>query len=99
MMASGPEEGIAALQPLLPLFTRKFFYLGSQHGAAQMCKLVNNAIACVGMYAACEAIAAGLKAGLNDRTLLEVINASSGHDSLACESDKHAREVRREFRF
>jgi len=78
MMASGPEEGIAALQPLLPLFTRKFFYLGSQHGAAQMCKLVNNAIACVGMYAACEAIAAGLKAGLNDRTLLEVINASSG---------------------
>jgi 3-hydroxyisobutyrate dehydrogenase-like beta-hydroxyacid dehydrogenase len=86
IMVAGPEAGVAALQPILPLFTKRFFYLGEKHGTAQTCKLVNNAIGCVGVLAACEAIAAGVKAGLDAETLLNVINVSSGVNFFTRES-------------
>jgi 2-hydroxy-3-oxopropionate reductase len=78
IMIAGPKPAYDSLNAILPLFTKKSFYLGEKHGAAQTCKLANNAIACIGMLAACEAIAAGLKAGVDEQTLLEVINTSSG---------------------
>ena len=78
IMIAGPNAALARIKALLPLFTAKSFYLGAWHGAAQTCKLVNNAIACTAMLASCEAIAAGVSAGLDEAMLLEVINASSG---------------------
>lgn len=55
--------------------------VGETAGAAQVAKLVNNAISLSGLAIACEAIAVGVALGVDTRVLLNAVNASTGSNS------------------
>jgi 3-hydroxyisobutyrate dehydrogenase-like beta-hydroxyacid dehydrogenase len=80
VMVSGPREEAMALEPVLSVIG-KFFFIGEQPGAGQTMKLCNNVLSATAMAATSEAIVTGVKAGLDPRIMLEVINAASGRNT------------------
>jgi 3-hydroxyisobutyrate dehydrogenase-like beta-hydroxyacid dehydrogenase len=80
VMVSGPCEQAMALQPVLSIIG-KFFFIGEQPGAGQTMKLCNNVLSATAMAATSEAIVTGVKAGLDPRVMLDVINAGSGRNT------------------
>ncbi|MBX7432282.1 NAD(P)-dependent oxidoreductase [Mycobacterium sp. Y57] len=77
LMVSGPAAGYPALEPLLQTLGRPFF-VGETPGAGQTMKLVNNLLAATALAATAEAMAMGVKAGLDAQVMLDVLNAGSG---------------------
>jgi 3-hydroxyisobutyrate dehydrogenase-like beta-hydroxyacid dehydrogenase len=77
VMVSCPRAMFDALQPMLAVFGRPFF-IGEKPGMGQTMKLANNFLSATAMAATSEAIVMGVKAGLDPRTMAEVINAGSG---------------------
>jgi 3-hydroxyisobutyrate dehydrogenase-like beta-hydroxyacid dehydrogenase len=90
VMTSGPKEDVEQLRPALEVFG-KVFYCGDRPGLAQSMKLANNFLSATGMAASSEAIAMGVKAGLDARQMCEIINAGSGRNSAT--QDKFPRSV------
>jgi 3-hydroxyisobutyrate dehydrogenase-like beta-hydroxyacid dehydrogenase len=80
VMASGPRADVEAVQPALSVIG-KFFYIGEQPGAGQTMKLCNNFLSAAAMAATAEAMVLGVKAGLDPKVMLDVINASSGRNT------------------
>jgi 3-hydroxyisobutyrate dehydrogenase-like beta-hydroxyacid dehydrogenase len=77
VMVSGPREEIAAVRPALDVIG-KVFVVGEKPGLAQSMKLANNFLSATAMAASSEAIAMGVKAGLDAGIMVEVINSGSG---------------------
>ena len=77
VMASGPKDEVDLVKPALEVFG-KVFYCGDKPGMAQSMKLANNFLSATGMAASSEAIAMGVKAGLDPSLMCDVINAGSG---------------------
>jgi 3-hydroxyisobutyrate dehydrogenase-like beta-hydroxyacid dehydrogenase len=65
---------------VLGALTKNLFYVGEKHGLAQVCKVVNAAMAITGLTIACEAMVMGVKAGLDPQLLLDIVNAGSGRN-------------------
>jgi hypothetical protein len=84
VMASGPREVFERLQPILKVIGRPFF-IGEEPGLAQMMKVVNNLLSGSAMAISAEAVAIGVKAGLDAATMIDVINAGSGRNSATLE--------------
>ncbi|HEY2529059.1 MAG TPA: NAD(P)-dependent oxidoreductase [Xanthobacteraceae bacterium] len=80
IMASGPRAEIAAIEPALAAIG-KLFVISEQPGAGQTMKLCNNVLSAAAMAATSEAMVMGVKAGLDPRTMLDVINASTGRST------------------
>src|SRR5579883_548489 len=80
VMASGPRADVEAMKPALSVIG-KFFFIGEEPGAGQTMKLCNNFLSAVGMAATAESMVLGVKAGLDPRVMLDVINASSGRNT------------------
>jgi hypothetical protein len=80
VMASGPRADVAAVEPALKVIG-KFFFIGERPGAGQTMKLCNNVLSAAAMAATSESMVAGVKAGLDPRIMIEVINASSGRST------------------
>jgi 3-hydroxyisobutyrate dehydrogenase-like beta-hydroxyacid dehydrogenase len=80
VMASGPRADVAAVEPALKAIG-KFFFIGERPGAGQTMKLCNNVLSAAAMVATSESMVAGVKAGLDPRIMIEVINASSGRST------------------
>lgn len=78
MMISGDPAAYTEAEPALRLIGQTHFYLGAQSGLGQTMKLVNNMLTATGTIAAYEALVFGVKAGLDAKTMLDVINVSSG---------------------
>lgn len=77
LMVSGPRADYDVLTPVLETLGRPF-YLGDKPGSAQTMKLVNNLLAATGLVATCEAVAMGVKSGLDAAVMIDVLNAGSG---------------------
>jgi 3-hydroxyisobutyrate dehydrogenase-like beta-hydroxyacid dehydrogenase len=77
VMVSGPQDEVELVKPALQVFG-KVFYCGDKPGMAQSMKLANNFLSATGMAASSEAIAMGVKAGLDPSLMVDVINAGSG---------------------
>jgi 3-hydroxyisobutyrate dehydrogenase-like beta-hydroxyacid dehydrogenase len=77
VMVSGPKEEIEQVRPALEVFG-KVFICGDKPGLAQSMKLANNFLSATGMAASSEAIAMGVKAGLDPALMVDVLNAGSG---------------------
>ena len=90
VMVSGPRERYDALEPVFKLVGRPFF-CGEKPGAAQVMKLCNNLLAAATLVVSSEAIAMGVKAGLDPKLMCEVINVSSGRNSAT--QDKFPRAI------
>jgi 3-hydroxyisobutyrate dehydrogenase-like beta-hydroxyacid dehydrogenase len=80
VMASGPRADIEAVAPALKVIG-KLFIIGEQPGAGQTMKLCNNVLSAAAMAATAESMVMGVKAGLDPRIMLDVINASSGRST------------------
>jgi 3-hydroxyisobutyrate dehydrogenase-like beta-hydroxyacid dehydrogenase len=77
IMAGGSAAALEELGWLFGLFTSQVFPMG-ESGAGHTAKLLNNFLNAVSLAATAEVMVAGRKAGLDMRTLLDVLNASSG---------------------
>ncbi len=77
VMVSGPQADIAAVKDVLSVFGR-VFVIGDKPGMAQTMKLANNFLSASAMVATAEAVAMGVKAGLDPAVMIDVINAGSG---------------------
>ncbi len=84
VMVSGPREVFERLQPMLKVIGKPFF-IGEEPGLAQMMKVVNNLLSGSAMAISAEAVAMGVKAGLDAATMIDVINAGSGRNSATLE--------------
>ena len=67
------------------------FFIGERPGAGQTMKLCNNFLSAAAMAATSEAMVMGVKAGLDPRIMLDVINAGTGRNTAT--EDKFARVV------
>ena len=90
VMVSCPETTYETVQPILKHFGR-LFYTGAKPGVAQTAKLANNLMAAAALVITSEAVAMGVKGGVNARVLIDIINASSGRNSAS--EDKFPRSV------
>jgi 3-hydroxyisobutyrate dehydrogenase-like beta-hydroxyacid dehydrogenase len=91
VMVSGPRDVYdTKVEPILKHFG-KLFYTGDKPGLAQTAKLVNNLLAAAALVISSEGMAMGVKAGLNPKVLLDIINVSSGRNSAT--QDKFPRSV------
>ncbi len=75
-MVSGPRAEVAAIEPALKVIG-KVFFIGERPGAGQTMKLCNNFLSATAMAATSEAMVMGVKAGLDPRIMLDVINAGT----------------------
>ncbi len=90
LMVSGPQSAFQAVQPLLETLGR-IFYMGTQSGAGQTMKLVNNLLNACAIAITAEGMTIGAKAGLDPHRMIEVLNASTGRNSAT--QDKWPRAV------
>lgn len=77
VMVSGPEDAVRDIEPLLGVLG-KIFLCGQKPGMAQTLKLANNMIAVAALTISAEAMAMGVKAGLDPQRMIDVIMTSSG---------------------
>jgi 3-hydroxyisobutyrate dehydrogenase-like beta-hydroxyacid dehydrogenase len=80
-MAAGARAAFDLAEPLMRAYASKIVYLGERLGAAQMMKLVNNAVSLANFAVAAEAMVVGAKAGIAPEAMLEVLNSGSGQNS------------------
>jgi 3-hydroxyisobutyrate dehydrogenase-like beta-hydroxyacid dehydrogenase len=90
VMVSGPAAEIAAVEAALGVIGR-VFKIGERAGAAQTMKLLNNYLSATAMAATAEAMVMGVKAGLDPRLMLDVINAGSGRNTAS--QDKFPKSI------
>ncbi len=78
VMASGPPAAFERAAAVLDAIAGKVWRLGDAPGVGSTVKMVNQLLAGVHIAAAAEALALGIRAGADPRTLFEVIDASAG---------------------
>ncbi len=90
VMIACPKAVYTELEPLLKIFGKPF-HLGEVAGQAQTMKLANNLLAAAAIALSSEAMVMGVKAGLNPRVMLDVLNISTGRNSAT--QDKFPRAI------
>jgi 3-hydroxyisobutyrate dehydrogenase-like beta-hydroxyacid dehydrogenase len=82
VMVSGPQADIDVVKDALSVFG-KVFVIGHKPGMAQTMKVANNFLSATAMAATSEAVAMGVKAGLDPAIMIDVINAGSGRNTAS----------------
>ena len=91
LMFAGPREEFDRLEPVLTAISKRPFYVGTEPGQGQAMKLLNNYLSGLALTATSEAISFGLTHGLDMKTMLDVLNASSGQNTAT--SDKFPNRI------
>ena len=79
MMTAGTPAAYASAEPLLNAMAAKVYRLGDTAGAGSKVKIINQLLAGVHIAAAAEAMALGLREGVDPAALYEVITHSAGN--------------------
>jgi 3-hydroxyisobutyrate dehydrogenase-like beta-hydroxyacid dehydrogenase len=90
MVAAEPAL-YAEIEPLLKPMARRVFHVGTRPGQGMAMKLLNNFLSATAMAATSEAIAFGERQGLDMKTMLDIINISTGQNTAT--ADKFPRRV------
>jgi 3-hydroxyisobutyrate dehydrogenase-like beta-hydroxyacid dehydrogenase len=90
VMVSGPRAAYERAEPILKTFG-KLFFMGEQPGLGQTMKLVNNLLGACAIAITGEGMAMGMKAGLDAKLMIDVLNVSSGRSSAT--QDKWPRSI------
>jgi 3-hydroxyisobutyrate dehydrogenase-like beta-hydroxyacid dehydrogenase len=90
VMVSCPKATLEVVEPILKNFG-KLFYTGEKPGNAQTAKLANNLMAATALVITSEAMAMGVKGGVDAKVLIDIFNSSSGRNTAT--SDKFPRAV------
>ncbi|MFN0314347.1 MAG: NAD(P)-dependent oxidoreductase [Burkholderiales bacterium] len=78
MMIAGDPSAVQHAEPVLNIISNKIFRVSDKPGDGARFKLINNMLAATNLAAGAEAMALGMRMGLDSKRLLEVIGASSG---------------------
>lgn len=84
VMVSCREEVLPKIRPLLEVFGT-IFVVGREPGMGQTMKLLNNLLSATAMAISSEAVVMGVKAGLDAKQIIEVINAGTGRNSATAD--------------
>jgi 3-hydroxyisobutyrate dehydrogenase len=95
MMLAGPDAALSSVADLLADLAQKRFYLGPRVGDAARAKLVNNLLAGINLAAGAEALALGIRLGLEPQTIFDIVSASSGNSWIF--QDRMARAIQDDF--
>jgi len=79
MMTAAKPEAYALAEPFLNAMAAKVYKLGDSAGAGSKVKIINQLLAGVHIAAAAEAMALGLREGIDPAALYEVITHSAGN--------------------
>ena len=79
MMTAGKPEAYVIAEPILNAMAAKVYKLGNSAGAGSKVKIINQLLAGVHIAAAAEAMALGLREGVDAAALYEVITNSAGN--------------------
>ncbi len=90
VMLACPQETYERLKPLMSLMGKPF-YVGPKPGQGQAVKLLNNFLSATALAASSEAIAFGTRQGIDMKTILEIVNASTGRNTAT--DDKFPRRI------
>lgn len=90
LMVSCPDETYSTIGPLLAHFG-KATHVGEEAGLGQVVKLANNMLAAAAVFLTAEAMAMGVKAGVDANKMLDIINMSTGRNSAS--QDKFPKAV------
>jgi 3-hydroxyisobutyrate dehydrogenase len=90
-MWSGKDGWLNSHQAVLAAFTGRTLRVGDQPGQGQAMKLLNNYLSAVAMMATTEATSFGLTQGLEMKTMLDVLNISTGQNTAT--SDKFPNRI------
>ena len=77
-IVAGRTEAVERVRPAMEKMGSKLFHVGQEPGQAQAVKLINNFLIGTVMTATSEAINYGLNQNLDMKSILDVINVSSG---------------------
>jgi 3-hydroxyisobutyrate dehydrogenase-like beta-hydroxyacid dehydrogenase len=91
IMAAGEEALFERVRPLLGVLGRNVVLVGAEPGQGQLAKIVNNLLSASAIAITAEALTLGVRGGLSARTLLDVLNSSSGRNTAS--ADKFPRHV------
>ena len=83
VMWAGPEVEMERHRDVLKAFSGNLFHVGDGAGQGQALKILNNFLSGTAMAATSEAVLYGLSQGLDLKTMLDVINASSGQNTAS----------------
>jgi len=79
IMVGGKEEIFRQCQDLFAAMGKNIYYCGPV-GSGEISKIVNNMVLAICMQATCEGMILGTKAGVQPKTLFEIISKSSGQN-------------------
>ncbi len=79
VMASGEETAFAKAEPALKAMASKIYNLGDKPGKGSAMKVVHQLLAGVHIAAAAEALAFGIRMGLNPQTVYDVVTNAAGN--------------------
>jgi putative dehydrogenase len=79
LLSSGPESAYAACGDVLDAISSKVYRLGDEHGIGSTVKVINQLLVGVQIAAAAEAMALGLRQGVDPEKLYDVISHSAGN--------------------
>ena len=91
IMYSGSETTFETLLPAFESMAGNVFRVGSRPGQGQAMKVLNNFLSGTAMAATAEAVAFGVRQGLDMKMILDVVNASSGRNTAT--TDKFPNRV------
>src|SRR5262249_59324724 len=91
ILLAGRRPSFECFRPLMSLMGKPF-YVGPQPGQGQAVKVLNNFLSATALAATSEAIAFGVKQGIDMKTILDIVNASSGRNSAT--EDKFLNRIR-----
>ena len=91
IMYSGPETTFETLRPVFESVAGNVFRVGDAPGQGQAMKVLNNFLSGTAMAATAEAVAFGVRQGLDMKMILDVVNASSGRNTAT--TDKFPNRV------
>jgi len=89
-MISCPQATLEIIESVIRTFG-KVFFVGDKPGIAQVVKLGNNMLAAAALVVSSEALAMGVKAGVDARVMVDILNASTGRNSAT--QDKFPRAI------
>jgi 3-hydroxyisobutyrate dehydrogenase-like beta-hydroxyacid dehydrogenase len=78
IMVGGPAALLERARPILETLGRNIFHVGDQPGDGDLAKTINNLLSAVNLTAAAEAMALGMRGGLDPARLLEAVGAGTG---------------------
>jgi 3-hydroxyisobutyrate dehydrogenase-like beta-hydroxyacid dehydrogenase len=91
VMWGGPAEVLEIHRVVIMAIAKNLFHVGDQAGHGQTVKLLNNFLSGTAMAATSEAVAFGLSQGIEMKSLLDVVNVSTGRNTAT--SDKFPNRV------